>query len=393
MTGSRQVEKPDRFLSPEGAEVLKSVVVPNGVAVSCIGWQMGKSLLITRPSATNQQINTVVPDESLVDVQFLYYALSAKRREIFALGAGGSRTPILNKSGFANVRLRLPPLPEQRRIADTLGVLDDKIELNRSMNRTLESIARAIFKSWFIDFDPVRKKMEGKTGGEVGLPPLLAALFPDSLERSAIGPIPQGWPVVPLSELVEINPKYALSHGADAPYVDMTGLPTDAVRVVSWRRRCFTSGSRFRSGDVLVARITPCLENGKTALVDVLEPNETGWGSTEFLVLSSRPPVSPEYVYCLSRSTAFRDFAVGSMNGSSGRQRVPSEVLGRFLVVQPSADVIAAFSQIARRSVGQMAANDRESRLLGDARDALLPRLLSGVSLQGEARSAVRATS
>ena len=131
----------------------------------------------------------------------------------------------------------------------------------------------------------------------------------------------------------------------------------------------------------MVARITPCLENGKTALIDILEPGETGWGSTEFMVLRPRRTVSSEFVYCLARSAAFRDYAIGSMNGSSGRQRVPAEAVKTFLAVQPSAEVLAAFSRVTRSSVGQMAANDWESRLLDDARDALLPRLLSGESL------------
>ena len=192
MTGCREVEHPGRCLSSAGAAALRSVLVPRGVAVSCIGWQMGKSLLIKRQSATNQQINTVVPDEGAVDLEFLYYALSARRSEIFALGAGGSRTPILNKSGFSSLVLRLPPLSEQRRIAGILESLDDRIELNRRMNRTLESIARAVFTSWFVDFDPVRKKMEG---GEVGLPPDLASLFPGGFEPSPLGPIPEGWRV------------------------------------------------------------------------------------------------------------------------------------------------------------------------------------------------------
>jgi len=155
MTGSRTVEKPQRFLSEEGAGLLHKCVVEQGVAVSCIGWQMGKALLIEKPSVTNQQINTVVPNSGKVELLYLYYVLSARRDEIFRLGSGGSRTPILNKSAFSQLEIALPPLEEQHRIARILGALDDKIELDRRMNRTLETIARAIFKSWFIDFDPV----------------------------------------------------------------------------------------------------------------------------------------------------------------------------------------------------------------------------------------------
>ncbi len=328
----------------------------------------------------NQRLGRVtVRDGASVDLGYLYYVLCspAYRHEVLA-GATGTTVKHTSPSRIGQFRFHLPPLADQVQIARTLGALDDKIELNRRMNRTLESIARAIFKSWFVDFDPVRKKMEGKTGGELGLPPSLAALFPDSLVDSAIGQVPQGWPAVPLSELVDVNPKYALRQAAEATYVEMANLPTDGARVTVTRPRPFQSGSRFKNGDVLVARITPCLENGKTALVDFLSPGETGWGSTEFLVLRRRLPVSPEYVYCLSRSDAFRDHAVGSMNGSSGRQRVPTEALEKFPTVRPNPDILTAFSRMAHSAVRQMAANDSESQHLRDLRDALLPLLLSG---------------
>ena len=269
----------------------------------------------------------------------------------------------------------MPPLHHQRRTADILSALDDKIELNRRMNRSLESIARAIFKSWFVDFDPVRRKAEGR---EVGLPADIASLFSDSLDESPIGPVPGGWPVVALSSLIEVNPTCPLSRGAAAPYVEMAGLPTDSARVNEWRIRPFTSGSRFEKGDVLVARITPCLENGKTALVDFLDEGVIAWGSTEFLVLRPKTPLSAGYVYYLSRSPAFRDYAIGSMNGSSGRQRVPAEALDRFRLVSPPAPLLERFQQALEVAVECMAVNDRESRSLAAVRDSLLPRFMTG---------------
>src|SRR5271157_5145279 len=110
MDGRRKIGSTARSLSRQGARAMQRATVPGGVAVSCIGWQMGKTVLVDRPALTNQQINTIIPDESRVDPLFLYYALSARRPQIFALGAGGSRTPILNKSDFGDIRLRMPPL-------------------------------------------------------------------------------------------------------------------------------------------------------------------------------------------------------------------------------------------------------------------------------------------
>ena len=123
----------------------------------------------------------------------------------------------------------VPPLPEQRAIAHILGTLDDKIELNRRMNETLEAMARALFKSWFVDFDPVRAKMEGRwRPGESlpGLPAHLYDLFPDRLVDSELGEIPEGWEVKALGDVVELNPRETLRKGTMAPYLDMAS-PTN----------------------------------------------------------------------------------------------------------------------------------------------------------------------
>ena len=151
MDDRRSVDRPARHLSAFGAAELNRCLVPQGVGVSCIGWQMGKAVLIERPTITNQQINSIIIDPAVADRMFVYYALCSRRSEFFKLGAGGSRTPILNKGDFEKLPFVLPPVLEQLAIARILGALDDKIELNRKMTATLEAIARALFKSWFVD--------------------------------------------------------------------------------------------------------------------------------------------------------------------------------------------------------------------------------------------------
>jgi type I restriction enzyme S subunit len=351
---------------PDSGDVLITTEAPLGEVAQLDDTQV----------ALAQRLILLRGDPGRLQNDYLKYALQSSFVQS-QLKARSTGTTVLGirQSELRKVVLPLPPLGEQRRIADTLGALDDKIELSRRMNRTLESIARAIFQSWFVDFDPVRKKMEG---GEVGLPSDLATLFPESLEESAIGFVPRGWPVVPLSSLVHVNPKYQLARGSLTPYVEMSGLPTDGARVTQRRLREFTTGTRFRNGDVLVARITPCLENGKTALVDFLDSDVTAWGSTEFLVLRPHELIPSEYIYCLSRSNAFRDYAVGSMNGSSGRQRVPVEALERLPIVQPPDGLLRAFGHVAHSAVAFMAENDRQSESLAELRDCLLPKLLSG---------------
>ena len=281
----------------------------------------------------------------------------------------------LKCADIPNFELHIPPLPEQRAIAYILGTLDDKIELNRRMNETLEAIARALFKSWFVDFDPVRAKSEGRNPG---LPKPLADLFPDSFEDSELGEIPKGWTVSPLPEAIDVNPMRVLHKGEIAPYLDMANMPTRGHSPDMVIERPFGSGMRFANGDTLVARITPCLENGKTAYVDFLEEGQTGWGSTEYIVLCPKPPLPTEFAYCLARSVIFRDFAVQSMTGSSGRQRVPAESLSHFLVVSPSNSVAERFGQLIKPLFARASAATEESRNLAAVRDTLLPRLISG---------------
>jgi type I restriction enzyme, S subunit len=198
----RRINSTARTLSAYGARQLGRCLVPEGVGVSCIGWQMGKSVLINRPTITNQQINSIVVDRNIADPVFVYYSLLDRRDELFNLGAGGSRTPILNKGDFERLPFTLPPIRDQQAIAHILSSLDDRIELNRRMNETLEAMARVLFKSWFVDFDPVRAKAEGR---ELGLPKPIADLFPDSFEDSELGEIPRGWGVGPLGRFFEVG--------------------------------------------------------------------------------------------------------------------------------------------------------------------------------------------
>ena len=286
-----------------------------------------------------------------------------------------SAYPSIRPSDIEELELYLPPLSEQRAIAHILGTLDDKIELNRRMNETLEEMARALFKSWFVDFDPVRAKMEGR---DTGLPPDVAALFPDRLEDSELGAIPEGWEVVPLPEMIEVNPPRSLRKGEVAPYLDMANMPTRGHVPDTVIDRPFGSGMRFTNGDTLVARITPCLENGKTAYVDFLHHDTIGWGSTEYIVLRPKPPLPNEFAYCLARSAGFREFAIQNMTGTSGRQRVPAKALSQFLLPLPPEPIAARFGKVVQPLFTRASEAVRESRTLAALRDVLLPKLVSG---------------
>ena len=274
------------------------------------------------------------------------------------------------------LEVEVPPLNIQCRISEFVGALDDRITLLRETNTTLEAIAQALFKSWFVDFDPVRAKQEGRA--PEGMDEATAALFPDGFEKSELGLVPRGWRRLALEEAYEINPTRKLKKGEAAPYLDMASVATSGHAASGVIEREMGSGSKFINGDTLLARITPCLENGKTAFVDFLSDEQTGWGSTEFVVLRPKAPLPPYHGYLLARHPAFREHAIQSMSGTSGRQRVQNDVLGRYPVVVPSAEVAGSFGEVVGGIQQKIAANHQQAQTLASLRDTLLPRLISG---------------
>lgn len=304
----------------------------------------------------NQRLGKVVVREESVSPDFLYWLFLWDKfnAHLFAT-ASGTKILHTSPSKIAGFQFKLPPIEEQRRIAAVLGALDDKIELNRKMSRTLEEMAQALFKSWFIDFD----------GHE-------------DLVDSELGPIPRGWSVGTPSTLVEFDPRVQIPKGTEVTFVEMKAVPTAGPSIEFSERRAFTSGSKFEQGDTLLARITPCLENGKTALVDILTDGEPGFGSTEFIVMRGRSGVPPQWVYCLARSDFFRAHAIANMTGSSGRQRVPANCFEHLLMALPPRELLQRFGELAGPLFERISVNAQESRTLSALRDLLLPKLISG---------------
>ena len=365
------------YITRDSFERLRSGKVKAGDIVYCLrGSTIGKTARNHFTEGAIASSLVIVRAKANVYQEYLYFYLTSPLgQQLVAQHDNGSAQPNLSVRSLCNYPLPLPPLPEQRAIAHILGTLDDKIELNRRMNQTLEAMARALFKSWFVDFDPVRAKAEDR---DTGLPKPLADLFPDSFQDSELGEIPKGWRLAPLPEVIDVNPTRALRKGVEAPYLDMANMPTQGHSPDEVVDRAFGSGMRFVNGDTLVARITPCLENGKTAFVDFLEAGDVGWGSTEYIVLRPKPPLPDEFAYCLARSTEFRDFAIQSMTGSSGRQRVPAESLSHFRVVVAPKPVAEYFGQLIKPLFARSSAANKEGRTLATLRDKLLPKLISG---------------
>ncbi|MFQ3592853.1 MAG: restriction endonuclease subunit S [Gemmataceae bacterium] len=319
-----------------------------------------------------------------VDTRFIKYFLASPLGQS-SLGSHslGSVQQVINLRDLKTVKVPTPPLREQQAIACILGALDDKIELNRRRNRTLEAMARAIFQSWFVDFDPVRQKSEvRRVKGKIddSAFPSHFKLFPSNFEDSPLGPIPAGWRERSLPEVCEVNPTRSLPKGTVAPYLDMANMPTQGPSPETWVLREMGSGMKFINGDTLVARITPCLENGKTAYVDFLADGQVGWGSTEYIVLRPRGVIPPAFAYLLARTMDFRNFAIQQMTGSSGRQRVPADSLSKYKLVTPEPDdeLFAEFGNLIVPMFQSMSAAMNQSRTLAALRDALLPKLISG---------------
>jgi type I restriction enzyme S subunit len=245
----------------------------------------------------------------------------------------------IRASDLARLEVPFPPLEKQRRIAGVLGALDDLIDTNRRLTLDLEGILAE-------QFSLARFDQPSDDGNR-------------------------------LSEFITINPTYARPK-RDAPYVDMAALPTDRARLAAISRREPRGGARFMNGDTLMARITPCLENGKTGFIDQLEPAEVGVGSTEFVVLRSSGTLGPHWSYFLARSPRFREYAVQHMSGTSGRQRCPAEAIERYSIATPDLVATSAFARLAEPLFEAIKELDEEAQEATRARDELLPLLISG---------------
>jgi len=295
-----------------------------------------------------------------------------------SLGLGGmnsdSAVPGLNRDNAHALKVNILEKREERSaVGKLLSKFDDKIENNRRINETLEDMARAIFKSWFVDFDPVHAKAAGNAPAHMDAD--TAALFPSSFGDDGL---PVDWSLGKLSDLVDLNPTERIKKGELSSYVEMANLPTSGSSISNVVLREFKSGTKFRNGDTLLARITPCLENGKTAYVDVLNDGEVAWGSTEYIVMRTKDPLPKFYSYVLARNEHFREHAIRSMTGTSGRQRAQADMVAAYEVVIPSNQVAFAFSEKCQNWFSKIRCNASENKILTELRDTLLPKLMSG---------------
>ena len=292
--------------------------------------------------------------------------------------ATGSTFPNVSASQLADTPYPDLSVKEQRAIAHVLGTLDDKIELNRRMNETLEAMAQALFKSWFVDFDPVRAKMEGR---DTGLPSDLAALFPDRLVASELGEIPEGWEVKTMGEIMEVvggtTPSTKVSEYWEegihcwATPKDLSSLSSPVL--LDTERRV-TDAGLDKIGSGLLPKGTLLLSSrapiGYLAISE--EPVAINQG-----FIAMRPVQGISNLFMLHWCGVFHDEIVNHANGSTFLEISKSNFRTIPLLV-PAEEVMTAFDRLARALHEHIVSNERESRTLAVQRDSLLPRLVSG---------------
>jgi type I restriction enzyme S subunit len=319
--------------------------------------------------------------------RFVYYFFRHLAARLANMDVG-SANPTLNRNHVHPMNTVWPPVNEQRTIARILGTLDDKIELNRRMNETLEQMAQAIFKSWFVDFDPVRAKAEGRG---TGLPPDLAALFPDSFEDSELGEIPRNWKVQNFEQHVEAE-KGLSYKGAGLSTVQGEGMPMHNLNSIYEGGGYKYEGIKYyigeykerhvlRAGDVIVANTEQGFDYLLIGFPAIVPKHFGDKGIFSHHIFRVRPvPASmltTHFLYYLIMYPLVREQIIGCTNGttvnmlSSDGLRVPRFVL-------PPRDLIKRFESVATPIFESIEQNYEQSVTLAAIRDALLPKLLSG---------------
>ena len=365
MDGSKVMTTTARYLSELGASTVKSSIIPAGsVMVSCIGSDMGKSVIAKHRCVTNQQINSVVVDAQFSS-EFVYYNLSLRKAELQHLASGGSTMPILNKSMFSEIKIDLPPLAEQLQIVKTLSALDDRITLLRETNTTLEAIAQSLFKSWFVDFDPVRTKMDGRI--PEGIDEATLALFPDSFEESELGLVPRGWRNVSLREAVSIH---------DSKRIPLSGQERDKRK----------GPYPYYGAATLMDSVDDYIFDGVYLLTgedgSVADTNgypimqyvwSKFWVNNHAHILQGKDGVSTEHVMLAMQRTNITPYITGAVQAKLSQAN-----MWRINFLMPPRELAEHFGSLLEPLFIRFRHNAEQAQTLAAIRDTLLPRLISG---------------
>ena len=337
----------DSKRKPQRGDILYSVVGSFGIPVyikETIPFVFQRHIAVLRPN------HTILP-------QFLYYTMLNRDFYLMADAAAiGAAQRTVSLSALRNMKIAVPPINIQEKIVYLLSAYDNLIENNQKQIKLLEEAAQRLYKEWFVDLR-----------------------FPGYETTPVVDGLPEGWELCHLEDVIEFNPKVPLSKERLKQSVPMSALSTSSMTLDTeeFAATFSNSGSKFQNGDTLLARITPCLENGKTAFVAGVESDEGAVGSTEFIVMRSKG-INPYMVYLLARNDSFRQSAINSMTGSDGRQRAQADKLKALPYLKPTDQIMMLFARYVELMFIQIQKKNEQNVRLRQARDRLLPKLMSG---------------
>lgn len=310
-------------------------------------------------SLLNQRVGKVfAKDSKLCDIDYVYYFLSQDYIKIsLASKAGGAANQAnISPNDVKSLTVRWPDIETQHRIADILSAYDDLIENNQKQIKLLEEAARRLYKEWFVDLR-----------------------FPGHENTKIVDGVPEGWNWCKLEDTIQLDPKVTLTKERMKQFIPMSALSTSSMVLdeSQFTETTSNSGSKFQNGDTLLARITPCLENGKTAYVSGIKSDEGAVGSTEYIVMRAKT-INSYMVYLLARTDDFRQSAINSMSGSDGRQRVKSDKLKMLDYLHPTSELVEKFENVEEPIFEKIYRLSKQMQQAKQARNLLLPKLMSG---------------
>lgn len=376
-----RIETPNEFIAeadydawmrrgmPKRGDVVMTTEAPLGEVAQLDGSRV----------ALAQRVITLRGKPDLLDNTFLKFLMqSGEVQEELRARATGTTVLGIRQSELRQVSLTLPPLAEQKAIAAVLGALDDKIELNRRMNATLEAMARVLFQSWFVDFDPVRAKLDGRP--PAALAPATAALFPGSFQDSPLGHIPTGWEAIPLFDTAQWVNGAAFKNedfcaaGEGLPVIKIAELKDGIGAQTKWCQRDAAPDKIIDTGDLVYS----WSGSPDTSLEAFLWSGGRGLLNQHIFKVISATEAEKRFVYYLLQYLRPVLVETARNKQTTGLGHVTIADMKRLLVCMPSKAVLAAFDQKVSPIFDKAFTNTLESRTLATLRDTLLPKLLSG---------------
>jgi len=345
------------FITELGLKSSSSNLIRKGTVVTSTRMGLGRAFISDIDIAINQDLKALYPTNELNN-NFLLWLIIYNRSNLESLGTGSTVKGIRLET-LKSLKIKLPPLPIQKKIASILSAYDDLIENNLKRIKLLEEKAQLTYEEWFV---------------KMRFPGYETAKFDE------ITGLPEGWEKKAFSNIVNVNPKTIIKTRSVAPYIPMSSISENSMIIEPIEYKSVSGGMKFKNGDTLFARITPCLENGKTGFVQFMEDDDMiAFGSTEYIVLRETTSIGKYFIYCTSREERFRENAIKSMVGSDGRQRVKTECFDKYFVNYAPSHIRGNFENFADNIFRSIQIFVNQNHFLKEARDILLPRLMSGM--------------